>query len=145
MFLDFLKHFSVFTMMHLYTKEKTCCSLLSLSSSALQLPPWLPKQRPRFHSAPEHHGIHVIIPAELPVLPPDPPLLRLPVPPEPAEESSPPPRPPPSPYSPISFQGAAPTSWSGPPSVHYIIPTQLTLLFNPPSPLTSLLTAFTVT
>lgn len=55
-------------------------------SSALRLSPRLPKQHPKFHSAPEHHGIHVIIPAELPVLPPDPPLLR----PEPAEESAPP-------------------------------------------------------
>lgn len=59
--------------------------------SALWPPPWLPKQCPRFLSAPEHHGILVVIPAELPVLPPDPPLLRLPVTPEPAEESAPPP------------------------------------------------------
>lgn len=49
----------------------------SLSLSALWLPPWLPKQCPRFHSTPEHHGILIINPAELPVLPPDPPLLRI--------------------------------------------------------------------
>lgn len=44
------------------------------SSPALQLPPWLPKQRPRFHTVP---GILVVIPAELTVLPPITPLLRL--------------------------------------------------------------------
>ncbi|XP_061602529.1 cyclin-dependent kinase 19 isoform X3 [Cololabis saira] len=44
---------------------------------ALQLSPRLPKHS-EFHSAPEHHGIHVVLPAELPVLPPEPPLLRLP-------------------------------------------------------------------
>lgn len=51
----------------------------SVSPSALRPPPWLPKQCPRFLSVPERHGILVVLPAELPVLPPDPPLLRLPV------------------------------------------------------------------
>uniref|UniRef100_A0A672FSN3 cyclin-dependent kinase n=1 Tax=Salarias fasciatus TaxID=181472 RepID=A0A672FSN3_SALFA len=45
---------------------------------ALRLPPCLPEQRPRLRPAPEHHGILVLVPAGLAVLPPDPPLLRLP-------------------------------------------------------------------
>ncbi len=102
--------------------------------SALRPPPWLPKQRPRFHSAPEHHGILVVIPAELPVLPPDPPLLRLPGPPEPAEESS----------SSSSFSQTSPYPQLQPrhrshiliepPSVHYIIPTQPSSFSTLPHP-----------
>lgn len=43
--------------------------------TALQLPAWLPKQRPRVHSVSKYHGILVIVPAELPVFPSDTPLL----------------------------------------------------------------------
>lgn len=101
-------------------------TLPSVFPSALRLTPWLPKQRPRFHSAPEHHGILVVIPAELPVLPPDPPLLRLP----------------PSllnqqrsqllfqmsPQALGSSQAIASSSWLD------VIPTQLTQPFQPPTP-----------
>ncbi|XP_035473019.1 cyclin-dependent kinase 8 isoform X1 [Scophthalmus maximus] len=91
---------------------------------ALRLPPWLPKQCPRFHTAPEHHGILFVIPAELPVHPPDTRLLRLPDTPEPAEESAPPPSD--NPQQPQQTSGDALGSpfLVGPHSVHYIIPSQ---------------------
>ncbi|XP_061559838.1 cyclin-dependent kinase 19 isoform X3 [Phycodurus eques] len=44
---------------------------------ALRFPPRLPKQYPRSQSAAEHRGIHIVVPTELPVFPPNPSLLRL--------------------------------------------------------------------
>lgn len=106
-------------------------AMFSVSATALRSPPWLPKQCPRFLSAPEHHGILIFLPAELPVLPPDPPLLRLPVSPEPAEGSA---RPPP----PIRLHRTTSLPRPSPTSLSVIIPT------NPPPAHTHTHTPFSV-
>lgn len=67
---------------------------LPFSFTALQLTARLPKQHPRVQSVSKYHGIFLVIPAELPVLPPDAPLLGVLEPPlplllEPAEDAAP--------------------------------------------------------
>ncbi len=84
--------------------------------SALWPPPWLPKQCPRFHSASKHHGILFFIPAELPVLSSDPPLLRLPATPKPAEDSAPP-------HCATSASAKAEAFLVRLPFIYYVIPT----------------------
>lgn len=57
---------------------------------ALWPSPWLPKQRPGFFPDSELYGLLLLLPAEFPVLPPDPPVLRLPADGEAAGEALPP-------------------------------------------------------
>lgn len=57
---------------------------------ALWPSPWLPKQRPGFFPDSELYGLLLLLPAEFPILPPDPPVLRLPADGEAAEEALPP-------------------------------------------------------
>lgn len=57
---------------------------------ALWPSPWLPKQRPGFFPDSELCGLLLLLPAEFPVFPPDPPVLRLPADGEAAEEALPP-------------------------------------------------------